>query len=510
MLQYLKDTLFDIHNDTRHGPNLGHVVSKLAEYFGVETDEPPISAKPISRKDLWHAGYLINPYTPKPVTKRASYKAYCEEMGIPFPDDESQPEASMSAGPANENPNDEDEDELDANRHPTHETIQSPPLIDAHMGASSQSAALAWFSEYEARNEARWTTFTQLHARPVLAPRYIDWEYFNDELKIGDDILRYIRLLDLEEFEDTKAYAYQYLTLEFFSRVAKHENGKYLTAPLKGTEYKITDKVLCDIYNFDPSIESRHSPMGFKVDPHWAFIFPCETYKKSGPSSGQISDLAHLVIHKYISQMIFGKKESNKDTLFDIRNDTRRGPNMSHVVSKLAEYFGVETDEPPIRAKTISRKDLWHADYLINPHTPKPVTKQASYKTYCEKMGIPFPDDESQPEAGTSDGPADENPNDEDEDELDANRHPTHETIQPPPLINAHTGASSQSAAPVWFFKYEARDAHNACWTSFVESNDARWTEQTKRKERSGWRKSTLLNSITQRAVRPKDLRWLF
>ncbi|GER42024.1 glutamate--tRNA ligase [Striga asiatica] len=127
---------------------------------------------------------------------------------------------------------------------------------------------------------------------PVLAPRYIVWEYFNDELEIGDDILSYIRLLDLEEFEDTKAYAYRYLTLELFSTVAKHKNGKYLTARLKGTEYKITGKVLRDIYNFDPSIESRHSPMGFNVDPHWAVISPCETYKKSGLSSGLISDLA--------------------------------------------------------------------------------------------------------------------------------------------------------------------------------------------------------------------------
>ncbi|GER29968.1 methionine--tRNA ligase [Striga asiatica] len=298
-------------------------------------------------------------------------------------------------------------------------------------------------------------------------------------------------MLDLEEFKDTVAYAYRYLTLEFFSTVAKHKNGMYLTARLKGTEYKITDKVLRDIYNFDPSIESRHSPMGFKVDPHWAVISPCETYKKSEPSSGLISDLAHVVIHKYISQMIFGKKESNKvseqqvfilwsishdkpvtmlqylkDTLFDIRNDTRRGPNLGHVVSKLAEYFGVEADEPPIRAKPISRKDLWYAGYLLNPHTPKPVTKRASYKTYCEEMGIPFPDDESQPEAGTSAGPADENPNDEDEDELNANRHPTHETIQPPPLIDAQTGASSQSAAPVWFSEYEARN--EARWMTFT------------------------------------------
>ncbi|GER48128.1 magnesium-protoporphyrin IX monomethyl ester oxidative cyclase [Striga asiatica] len=124
------------------------------------------------------------------------------------------------------------------------------------------------------------TAYQWLHVRPVLAPRYIDWEYFNDELEIDDDILRYIRLLDLEEFEDTEAYAYRYLTLEFFSTVAKHENGKYLMARLKGTEYKSTDKVLRDIYNFDPSIESRHSPMGFKVDPHWAVISPCETYKK--------------------------------------------------------------------------------------------------------------------------------------------------------------------------------------------------------------------------------------
>ncbi|GER55465.1 pentatricopeptide (PPR) repeat-containing protein [Striga asiatica] len=163
--------------------------------------------------------------------------------------------------------------------------------------------------------------YQRLHARLVLAPRQIDWEYFNDELEIGDDIYRYIKLIDLEEFEDTEPYAYRYLTLEFFST--------------------------------------------------------------SGLSSGLISDLAHVVIHKYISQMIFDKKESNKvseqqvfilwsishdkpvtmlqylkDTLFDIRNDTRRGPNLGHVVSKLAEYFGVDIDEPPIRAKQMSQKYL--------------------------------------------------------------------------------------------------------------------------------------------------------
>ncbi|GER44380.1 grand meiotic recombination cluster protein 2 [Striga asiatica] len=309
----------------------------------------------------------------------------------------------------------------------------------------------------------------------VLAPRQIDWEYFNDELEIGDDIYRYIKLLDLKEFEDTEPYAYRYLTLEFFSIVARHENGKYLTARLKGTKYNITDKVLRDIYKLDSSIATRHSPMGYKIDPHWAIISPCETYKKSGPSLGLISDLAHVVIHKYISQMIYGK-ESNKvseqqvfilwsishdkpvtmlqylkDTLFDIRNDTRRGPNLGHVVSKLAEYFGVDIDEPPIQGPLARRLP-------DQPTHPKLVTKRSSYKAYCEEMGIPYPDDESQPAAGTSAGPADENSHDEDGNDSDADRHSVHETIQSPPSIDAHTGASFQSAAPVWFFEYEARN----------------------------------------------------
>ncbi|GER29319.1 high mobility group protein B1 [Striga asiatica] len=207
--------------------------------------------------------------------------------------------------------------------------------------------------------------------------------------------------------------------------------------------------------------------------------------------------------------MIFGKKESNKmseqqvfilwsishdksvtmlqylkDTLFDIRNDRRRGPNLGHVVSKLAEYFGVDIDEPPIRAKPFSQKDLWHAGYLINPHTPKPVTKLSSYKAYCEEMGIPFPDDD------TSAGPAGKNSQDDDGYDSDTDRHPAHETIQPPPSIDVHRGASSQPGAPIWFSEYKARnqvrwktftEQNNARWTSFVESNNARWTEQTKR-----------------------------
>ncbi|GER31948.1 ribosomal protein S24/S35 [Striga asiatica] len=282
-------------------------------------------------------------------------------------------------------------------------------------------------------------------------------------------------MLDLEEFEDIEPYAYRHLTLEFFSTVTKHDNGKYLTACLKGKEYKSTDKVLCDIYKFDSSITSRHSPMGFIVDPHWAVISPCETYKKSGPSSGFISDVALVYL---------------KDTLFDLRHDSRHGLNLGHVVAKLVEYFGVEIDESKIYAKLITKKDLWHAGFLKNSTTPNPIIKRTAYKAYCEEMGIPLPDDDSKPAASTSTGPASENPHDEDEDELDAENHPTHETFQPPPLIDAHIGASSQSVAPAWFSAYEARnearwttftEQNDARWTSFVESNDARWTEQTNR-----------------------------
>ncbi|GER25590.1 acyl-CoA N-acyltransferases super family protein [Striga asiatica] len=239
--------------------------------------------------------------------------------------------------------------------------------------------------------------------------------------------------------------------------------------------------------------------MGFKVDPHWTIISPCEKYKKSRSSSGLISDLAHVVIHKYISQMIFGKKESNKvseqqvfilwsishekpvtmlqylkDSLFNVRNDSRRGPTLGHVVFKLAEYFGVEIDEPKIRAKLIAQKDLWHAGFLINNTTLNPVIKRASYKAYCQKMGLPNPNDSSQPAACTSVGPTDETLHDVGGDDSDADRHPAHETIQPPPSMDAHTGASSQSATPVWFSEYEARN--EARWTAFTEQNDARWT----------------------------------
>ncbi|GER55464.1 aromatic ring-hydroxylating dioxygenase [Striga asiatica] len=70
-------------------------------------------------------------------------------------------------------------------------------------------------------------------------------------------------------------------------------------------------------------------------------------------------------------------------------------------------------------------------------------------------MGIHYLDDESQPAAGTSAGSASENSHDEDGDDSDADRHPAHETIQPSPSIDAHTGESSQSVSPVWLSKEE-------------------------------------------------------
>ncbi|GER34095.1 adenylate kinase family protein [Striga asiatica] len=152
MLQYLKESLFDVRNDSRRGPTLVHVVSMLVEYFGVQIDEPKILAKWISQKDLYHASFLIDDTTPKPVTQRNSYKAYLKEMGLPLSDDQSQPAAGTSIGPAPEASHDVDGEDLEANAQPEHDTYQPPSAMDEQSSASSQRAPV-WFSEYRARND---------------------------------------------------------------------------------------------------------------------------------------------------------------------------------------------------------------------------------------------------------------------------------------------------------------------------------------------------------------------
>ncbi|GER49531.1 glutaryl-CoA dehydrogenase [Striga asiatica] len=149
-----------------------------------------------------------------------------------------------------------------------------------------------------------------LDSKPLSAPRLLDWDLLAD-VHIKEDVKCHLSLLDLEYFEDVCARAYQTLSLVFFSTIAMHEEGKYLTSRLKGKEYKITDKVLCDIYKLKTK-DPRANPMGFKVDSHWPLLSPCETYKKTGASSDLISDVALGVVHKYLYQMIFGKRESNK------------------------------------------------------------------------------------------------------------------------------------------------------------------------------------------------------
>ncbi|GER47369.1 7-dimethyl-8-ribityllumazine synthase [Striga asiatica] len=251
-------------------------------------------------------------------------------------------------------------------------------------------------------------------------------------------------------------YAYRNLSLGFFSTVALHDNGKYLTARMNGNEYKITDKVLCDIYEFDPNIPTCHSPQGFQFDPHWALISPCKKYNKLGALSGLITDLAHVVILRYISHMIFGKKESNKylkESLYDIHNDTRCGPTLGHVVTKLANHFGVHVDEPKYLAKWFSERDLHHGDFLRDSTHPRPVYKQKAYEAYCKANGLPWPHPS---EAGTLAGPdpADSHDNHRDDDE--ANLHPADDTIQPLLSRDEYAGGSSHSGAPAWFTEYEA------------------------------------------------------
>ncbi|GER39574.1 glucosamine-6-phosphate deaminase [Striga asiatica] len=198
--------------------------------------------------------------------------------------------------------------------------------------------------------------------------------------------------------------------------------------------------------------------------------------------------------------MIFGKKEPNKvsaeqvfilslitndkpvtmlqylkESLYDICNDTRRGPTLGHVVTKLADHFGVPVDEPKYLAKWFSERDLHHDDFLDDNTHARHVYKWKAYEAYCKANGLPWPHPSI---AGTSTGPDPVDTHNGDGDDDEANVHPADDTIQPLPLGDEYAGASSHSTAPAWFTEYEAQN--KARWTSFVKANDEQWAEQTR------------------------------
>ncbi|GER39260.1 NADH-quinone oxidoreductase subunit D 1 [Striga asiatica] len=71
--------------------------------------------------------------------------------------------------------------------------------------------------------------YKRLLSKPLTAPRDLDWGIL-DDLLISEDVKRYLELLVLTVFENIALETFPKLTLEFFSTVAMHDNGKYLTA----------------------------------------------------------------------------------------------------------------------------------------------------------------------------------------------------------------------------------------------------------------------------------------
>ncbi|GER37370.1 ABC-type multidrug transport system [Striga asiatica] len=109
--------------------------------------------------------------------------------------------------------------------------------------------------------------------------------------------------------------------------------------------------------------------------------------------------------------MIFGKRESNKvseqqvfilwsiaqgkpvsmlqylkNALFDTRHDTRRGPNLGHIVTCIAKYFKVQIDEPALESEFITERDLSSAGFIYDGFHIRPVHERKSYKNYLEDL----------------------------------------------------------------------------------------------------------------------------
>ncbi|GER49910.1 vacuolar sorting protein 9 domain [Striga asiatica] len=312
--------------------------------------------------------------------------------------------------------------------------------------------------------------------------------------------------------------AYPTLSLEFFSTVQMHEEGKYLTARLKSKEYKITNKLLNDIFQIDIK-DPRGSSAGFKADPHWPLLSPCATFKATGASSSFVSDVVLGVVHKYICHTIFGKKESNivskqqvfilwslsqgksvymlqylKRALFDIRNNVRRGANLGHIVAEIVAHFNVQTDEPCMPSEWIGASELYHTEFIMCGHIV-PVYERTCYINYIKALetaaavAAAAAAGPSHTTAGTSGAPSQTPIQSAAGEGTTANDEPHQESSQLSPLMPGQTDAYSDEA-PVWFSEYEARndarltaftEQNDARWTSYVESNDVHWTEQTRR-----------------------------
>ncbi|GER37425.1 cleavage and polyadenylylation specificity factor [Striga asiatica] len=67
--------------------------------------------------------------------------------------------------------------------------------------------------------------YKRLLSKPLTAPRDLDWGIL-DDLLISEDVKRYLELLGLTVFENIALETFPKLTLEFFSTVAMHDNGK--------------------------------------------------------------------------------------------------------------------------------------------------------------------------------------------------------------------------------------------------------------------------------------------
>ncbi|GER46279.1 translation initiation factor IF-2 [Striga asiatica] len=307
--------------------------------------------------------------------------------------------------------------------------------------------------------------------------------------------------------------AYPSLSIEFFS-----------TARLKGKEYKITDKLLSDIFKIEIK-DPCGSPAGFKAGPHWPLLTPGIPFKATGASPSFLSDVALGVIHKYISHTIFGKKESNKvseqhvfilwsisqgqsvcmlqylkRTLFNIRTDEPRGANLGHVVGEIAAHFNVQIDEPCMPSEWIGRLELYHAEFIIQDRVI-PVHQRPCYIAYKKALetAAAAAAGPSHTTAGTMSAPSQEPFHITSDEGPAADDEPRQESFQILPPVPSHYDSYSDGA-PVWFSEYEAwndsrwtafTEQNGARWTSFietndarctsfVETNDARWTEQNR------------------------------
>ncbi|GER50087.1 cytidinediphosphate diacylglycerol synthase 2 [Striga asiatica] len=261
--------------------------------------------------------------------------------------------------------------------------------------------------------------YARLSQKEVVRPKAVDWDLLN-ELGILEDVMKYLRVLNLTDYAKIEERSYRTLMLEFYSSFVLADGNDFFTCRLKGQELVVDNAVMKAVCGFNFA-GTRSKAADFDPLKSWAALSPHTTWDSAGMSNGLIQDLATAVVHRFICYNITGKKEANKVSegelflLWAMRSGVRvcsmtflqnsfqeialskRGlPALGHFVTALARHFDVTPEayrlhgEMALQDKSemrcINFNELKQADLILTRRIAKEYTKRTAYETYFKKL----------------------------------------------------------------------------------------------------------------------------